>query len=269
MAFPRVPVTSSIPQAQTIVSLCCPLNDRSRLARNFFKIGSLSYFFCLSLARLRLLLLLINRNVDPNTGSVFSCLVCAGNVTWRGRSMQCCTCFKWVHLKCLPLSFSKFRTLGSSRTWSFPPYCVPASSGNNTVTSFWDSYSLYISTVQSGPPLLMQHSCSTPVFKPFVPLLLTSYRLLLHSRYHFLFLAVSLHLQLPLFSLTPSAFFNEILGVSEPGALNFYTFLAHPVDLICIQESSLNLSSSFRTPGFSALRSGRITLGLAFSLSTP
>ena len=31
---------------------------------------------------------------------------------------------------------------------------------------------------------------------------------------------------------------------------------SHPVDLICIQESNLNLSSSFRIPGFSALRSG-------------
>ena len=31
--------------------------------------------------------------------------------------------------------------------------------------------------------------------------------------------------------------------------------LSYPVDLICIQESSVNLSSSFRIPGFSALRS--------------
>ena len=32
---------------------------------------------------------------------------------------------------------------------------------------------------------------------------------------------------------------------------------SHPVDLICIQESNLNTSSSFRIPGFSALRSDR------------
>ena len=32
---------------------------------------------------------------------------------------------------------------------------------------------------------------------------------------------------------------------------------SHPVDLICIQESNLNSSSSFRIPRFSALRSGR------------
>ena len=30
---------------------------------------------------------------------------------------------------------------------------------------------------------------------------------------------------------------------------------SHPINLICIQESNLNLSSSFRIPGFSALRS--------------
>ena len=36
--------------------------------------------------------------------------------------------------------------------------------------------------------------------------------------------------------------------------------LSHPVDLICIQESNLNSSSSFRIPGFSALRSDRTHL---------
>ena len=36
-----------------------------------------------------------------------------------------------------------------------------------------------------------------------------------------------------------------------------YFLLSHPVDLICIQESNLNSSSSFRIPGFSALRSDR------------
>ena len=33
--------------------------------------------------------------------------------------------------------------------------------------------------------------------------------------------------------------------------------MSHPVDLICIQESNLNSSSSFRIPRFSALRSDR------------
>ena len=34
--------------------------------------------------------------------------------------------------------------------------------------------------------------------------------------------------------------------------------MSHPVDLICIQNSNLNSSSSFRIPGFSVLRSDRI-----------
>ena len=102
---------------------CFPLNDRRRAARSLFNIGrlSLSLFFCLSLARLCLLillLLLMSGSVHPNPGPVFPCLVCAGNVTWRGRSMQCCTCSKWVYSKCSLFSYSKFRTLGSSHSWS-------------------------------------------------------------------------------------------------------------------------------------------------------
>ena len=65
-------------------------------------------------------------NIHPNPCSVFPCSVCAGNVTWRGRSVQCCTCSNWVHLKCSLLFFSRLRTLGSSHSWSCPPCCVPA-----------------------------------------------------------------------------------------------------------------------------------------------
>ena len=43
-------------------------------------------------------------NVHPNPGPIFPCSVCAGNVTWRGKSVQCCTCSKWVHLRCSQLS---------------------------------------------------------------------------------------------------------------------------------------------------------------------
>ena len=79
---------------------CFSLNDRRRVARTLFKIGLSSLFSCLSLARLFiLLLLLMSGNVHPNLCPVFSCSVCAGNVTWRGRSVQCCTCTNWGHLK--------------------------------------------------------------------------------------------------------------------------------------------------------------------------
>ena len=93
---------SQLPRALPFVfSLCCPLNDRGRAAQSFFRIGCLFSLFCPSLARLRLLnflLLLMSGNVHPNPGPIFSCSVCAGNVTWRDKSVQCCTCSKWVHL---------------------------------------------------------------------------------------------------------------------------------------------------------------------------
>ena len=122
LAFPSVPVVSGTPLTQTIFSPCSPLNYRRRVARSLFKIGLFSLFSFLSLARLFiLLLLLMSGNVYPNPYPVFPCLVCAGNVTWRGRSVQCCTCSNWVHLKCSLLSFSIFRLLGSSHFWSCPP----------------------------------------------------------------------------------------------------------------------------------------------------
>ena len=102
-----------------IFLLCCPLNDRSRAAHSFFKIDrmfSLFLFSCSSLSLFRLLillLLLMSGNVYPNPGPIFPCFVCAGNVTWRSKSVQCRTCSKWVHLRCSQLSLSKFRALGS------------------------------------------------------------------------------------------------------------------------------------------------------------
>ena len=99
-------------------SLRCPLNNRRWAAHNFLKIGrlfSLSLFSYPSLTHFRLLilfLLLIRGNVHPNHSQIFPCSVCAGKATWRGKSVQCCTCSKWVHLRCSQLSISKFRTLG-------------------------------------------------------------------------------------------------------------------------------------------------------------
>ena len=94
------PQGSQLPQALPFIFLlCCPLNDCRRAAHRFFKIGrlfSLFLFFCPSLARHRLilLLLLISGNVHPNPGTIFPCYVCTGNVTWRGKSVQCCACSK-------------------------------------------------------------------------------------------------------------------------------------------------------------------------------
>ena len=75
-------------------------------------------------------------------------------------------------------SLSKFRTHGSSHSWSghlsFIPACNPVTyivtPHSNTVTSSPDFSGLYTSTVQSAPALLMQHSRPTLAFKPLIPL---------------------------------------------------------------------------------------------------
>ena len=243
---------------------CCPLNDRRKVARSLFEIGLSSLFSCLSLARLLiLLLLLMSGNVHPNPCLIFSCLVCAENVTWRGRSVQCCTCSNWVHLKCSLLSFSRFKTLGSSHSWSCPSCCVPAVFGDSTptgtVTSSSDSSTWYTSTAESGPSgplLLMQHLHPTLVFKPLILFPPTLYLLPLHSHHRLMLLAVSLYL--PLLVTLPDSL--RVLqwnagGLRARSTKLLYYISSHPVDLFCIQESNLNLSSSFRIPGFSALRS--------------
>ena len=144
--------------------------------------------------------------------------------------MQCCTCSNCVHLKCSLLSFSRFRTLGNSPSWSCPPCCVPdffgAATPTSTVISSSDSSSWYTSTAQSGPSgplLLMQHSHPTRAFKLFILFLSTLYLLPQHPHHRLMLLAVSLYLLLLLPSLTSSAFFNGMVGVSEPGALGCYT----------------------------------------------
>ena len=95
------PRGSQLPRALPFIfSLCFPLNDHRRAAHRFFKIGrlfSLFLFSCPCLALLRLLillLLLMSGNLHPNPGPIFPCSVCAGNVTWRGKSVLCCACSK-------------------------------------------------------------------------------------------------------------------------------------------------------------------------------
>ena len=253
-----------------IFSLCCPLNDRRRAAHSIFKIGRLFLLFLLScptLALLRLLillLLLMSGNVHPNPGPIFPCSVCAGNVTWRGKSVQCCACSKWVHLRCSQLSLSNFRALGSSHSWSCPP-C------RNTVTPpSSDSSGTYTSTVESGPPSANAALLPHPRLQTSYPHLPILYLLPLPFHHRPLLLAILLHLLPPLLPLTLSGFFNGMLEVFEPGALNYFTFF-HPI---------LSILSAFRNPILTPLPlSGFLdslfcvliilTPGLAFSLLMP
>ena len=121
-------------------------------------------------------------------------------------------------------------------TWT-PPICIPS------------PYNL-------APSLLMLHSHSTLVFKSLIPLLPILYLLPLPPHHRPLLLAVLIRL-FPLF-LPPDTL--RVLqwnagGLQARSTELLHFLLSHPVDLICIQESNLNSSSSFRMPGFSALRS--------------
>ena len=101
----------------------------------------------------------------------------------------------------------------------------------------------------------MQHSHPTLAFKPLILFPPTLYLLPLHSYYRLMLLAVSLYLllHLPLPNSLRVLQWNAG-GLRARSIELLHFFSSHPVDLICIQESNLNLSSSFRIPGFSALR---------------
>ena len=180
-------------------------------------------------------------NVYPNPCSVFPCLVCAGNVTCGGRTVQCCTCSNWVHLKCSLLSYFRFKTLGSSHSWSFPPSFFGDSTPTSTVTFSSDSSSLYTSTAQSGLLPLMQHSHSTLTFKPLILFPPTLYLLLLHPHHRLMLLAVSFYLLLS-FSLPNSLrVLQWNAGSLQARSTKLLHFISsHPVDLIYIQDSNLN-----------------------------
>ena len=141
--------------------------------------------------------------------------------------MQCCTCSNWVHLKRLLLSFSRFRILGSSHSWSCPSCCVLAFFGDptptSTVTFSSDFSSWYTSTAQSGFLLLMQHSHPTLAFKPLILLQPTLYLLALLNHHCLMLLAVSLYLLLPLPLPDSLRVLQWNAGVSKPGALNCNT----------------------------------------------
>ena len=173
----------------------------------------------------------MSSNIYPNPCPVFPCSVCAGNVTWRGRSVQCCTCSNWVHLKCSLLSFSKFRTLGSSHFWIFPP-CF-----------FWRSHiNQHCDFVFRLLRLVYLHCSIWPIWPPSAnaspaphPHLQISYPFSAHFVSSPSAPALPPHdpgcfshllLLLPLS--TPSGFFNGEL-------LHFIS--SHPIDLICIQKS--------------------------------
>ena len=147
-------------------------------------------------------------------------------------------CSKWDHLKCSLLSFSRFSTFGSSDSWS----CLLLR------PCFWISHTYQHCDFLLG---LLQHvylHCS--IWPPFANAALPPHPRLQTSclpSAHFVFppFAPSPPPHAPgcfstlllLHSLTPSGFFIGMLGVFEPGALNFYT-------LFCLIPLTLYVSSN-------------------------
>ena len=218
-----------------------PLNYRRRVARSLYKIGLFFLFSFLSLARLLiLLLLLMSSNVHPNPCAVFPYSVCAGNVTCRGRSVQCCTCSNWVYLKCSLLSFSKFRILGSSHSWIFPP-CF-----------FWRSHTYQHCDFLLGLLQLVYLHCSIwPIWPPSANASPAPHpRLQTFDLFSTHFISSpSAHAPPPhapgCFSLPPAscssldslrAFQWNAGGLRARSTKLLHFILSHPVDLICIQE---------------------------------
>ena len=244
---------SQLPRALAFISsLCCTLNNRSRAAHSFFKIGrlfSLFLFSCPSLALLRLLilLLLMSGNVHPNSGPIFLCSVCAGNVTWLGK----------LHL--LQMGPSKVLTtfpIQIQSSWQLSLLELPPCRNNVTPSS--DFYDMYTSTVQSDPPLLMMHSRPILVSKPIIPIcpFYISFLCLLTTVPCSCLSFYASCLLFPPDSLRVLQWNAGGLRATSTELLHFLSF--HAVVLICIQESNLYSSSSFRIPGFSALRSNCI-----------
>ena len=91
------------------------------------------------------------------------------------------------------------------------------------MTSSSDSSSWYTFIAQSGPLLLMQHLHPTLIFKLLIFFPPTLYLLPLHPHHCLMLLAVSLYLLLSLPLHNSIRVFNGMLGVSKPGALNYYT----------------------------------------------
>ena len=116
----------------------------------------------------------------------------------------------------------------------------------------------YTFIAQSGFLLLMQHLHPILIFKTLILFPPTLYLLSLHPHHRLMLLAVSLYLLLSLSLLNSLGVLQWNAGGLPAKSTKLLHFISsHPVDLIHIQESNLNLSSFFQIPGFSALRSDR------------
>ena len=103
----------------------------------------------------------------------------------------------------------------------------------------------------------MLHSCPTLVSKTLIPHLPILYLLSLPPHHRPLLLAILLHLLPPLPPDSLRVLQWNAGGLRARGTELLHFLSSHSVDLICIQESNLSSSSSFRIPEFFALHSDR------------
>ena len=121
-----------------------------------------------------------------------------------------------------------------------------------------DSSGTYTSTAESGPPsanaALLPHPRLQTSYPPSAHLISPSPTLLLPS-------FAPGYTSAPPASSPPPDYLRVLQwnagGLRARSTELLHILSSHPVDLICIQESNLNSSSSFRIPGFSVLRSDR------------
>ena len=121
-----------------------------------------------------------------------------------------------------------------------------------------------------APSLMMLHSCPTLVSKSLIPHLPILYLLPLPPHFRPLLLAALLRLLPPLLLLTLSGFFNGMLEVFEPGALNYFTFSCPTLSTLSVSRNPI--LTHFPLFGFlDSLLCVLIapTPGLAFSLLMP
>ena len=101
----------------------------------------------------------------------------------------------------------------------------------------------------------MQHSHPTLTFRLLILFPPSLYLLPLHPHHRLMLLAISLYLLLSLSLPNSLRVLQWNAGGLRARSTKLIHFISsHPVDLIYIQESNLNLSSSFWIPGFSALQ---------------
>ena len=104
----------------------------------------------------------------------------------------------------------------------------------------------------------MQHSHPILALKPLILPPPTSYLLPLHPHHHPMLPVVFLTISCFLFPFDSIRVFPSKAGglrARSTELLHFHT--CHPVDLICIPQSNLHSSSSFRIPAFSTSQSDR------------